>query len=79
MYNKVLLTAHFVCWTRASYACTEIHLNRIMTNFMPSNHRSEALLNRLGFTKEGIAKKHLKINGKWEDHVLTSLFNPDNK
>ncbi len=29
----------------------------------------------LGFVKEGIARDYLCINGKWEDHVLTSLIN----
>ncbi|MEZ0154565.1 MAG: GNAT family N-acetyltransferase [Candidatus Reddybacter sp.] len=56
----------------------ELGLNRIIANYMPSNQRSEVLLNRLGFSKEGIAKKYLRINGKWEDHVFTSLLNPKN-
>jgi ribosomal-protein-alanine N-acetyltransferase len=55
----------------------EIHkLNRIMANYQPNNQRSERLLLRLGFEREGLAKKYLKINGQWTDHVLTSLINP---
>ena len=55
----------------------EVHkLHRIMANYQPSNHRSEKLLCRLGFEREGLAKKYLKINGSWADHVLTSLINP---
>ncbi|WP_241606864.1 ribosomal protein S5-alanine N-acetyltransferase [Rosenbergiella australiborealis] len=50
------------------------HLHRIMANYMPHNHRSGALLQRLGFEKEGYAKDYLKINGRWEDHVLTALI-----
>lgn len=61
------------------YAFTDLQLNRIMANYMPPNQRSEALLMRLGFAKEGLAKKYLEINGKWEDHVLTSLINPQNR
>ena len=49
-------------------------LHRIMANYLPSNVRSEALLKRLGFEKEGYAKSYLKINGIWKDHVLTSLI-----
>jgi len=30
------------------------------------------LLDKLGFKREGFAEKYLKINGIWEDHVLTS-------
>jgi ribosomal-protein-alanine N-acetyltransferase len=43
-----------------------------MANYMPRNDRSGRLLERLGFEKEGIAKRYLKIDGLWEDHVLTA-------
>lgn len=58
------------------YAFKERRLNRIMANYMPGNGRSGALLERLGFEKEGYARRYLKINGRWEDHVLTALLNP---
>lgn len=67
-----------VCTAAINYAFTELALNRIMANYMPCNRRSANLLNKLGFSKEGLAKRYLKINGKWEDHVLTSLLNPEN-
>lgn len=51
-------------------------LHRIMANYQPANTRSEKLLQRMGFEKEGLAKSYLKINGRWADHVLTSLINP---
>ncbi|MGL5537110.1 MAG: 30S ribosomal protein S5 alanine N-acetyltransferase, partial [Aeromonas veronii] len=35
-----------------------------------------ALLERLGFEREGFARAYLMINGRWEDHILTSLINP---
>lgn len=50
----------------------ELGLHRIMANYVPSNERSGRLLERLGFEKEGLAKEYLKINGKWEDHVLAA-------
>lgn len=53
------------------------NLHRIMASYMPRNSRSEAVLERLGFSKEGFAKDYLLINGKWEDHNLTSLVNPN--
>lgn len=59
------------------YAFGEMGLHRIMANYMPRNTRSEQLLLRLGFQKEGYAKSYLRINGRWEDHVLTSLINPN--
>ena len=58
-----------------TYAFDELKLHRIMANYMPSNRRSEKLLLSLGFVKEGRARKYLKINGQWEDHILTSLIN----
>ncbi len=58
-----------------SYMFKKENLHRIMANYIPSNERSEKLLNRLGFQKEGYAKEYLFINGIWEDHILTSLTN----
>lgn len=61
-----------------SHLCEEIFssvgLNRIMANCQPNNFRSLALLAKLGFEKEGYARKYLKLNGEWRDHVLTSLL-----
>lgn len=50
-------------------------LHRIMANHLPRNTRSEALLRRLGFEREGYARSYLRINGRWEDMVLNSLVN----
>ncbi|MEZ8143074.1 ribosomal-protein-alanine acetyltransferase [Enterovibrio norvegicus FF-33] len=54
-----------------------LNLHRIMASYMPRNTRSEAVLLEAGFTKEGEAKDYLLINGQWEDHILTSVINPD--
>jgi len=59
------------------YVFQELKLHRIIANHMPENLRSEALLKRLGFEREGYAKKFLQIDGEWEDHVLNSLLNKD--
>jgi len=59
------------------YVFQELNLHRIMANYMPRNHRSGKVLKRLGFVIEGYAKNYLMINGKWEDHILTSLTNPN--
>lgn len=55
------------------YVFRELHLDRIMANYMPRNARSARLLKGLGFVIEGTARNYLKIQGEWEDHVLTSL------
>lgn len=57
------------------YVFQELNMHRIMANYMPHNQRSGNLLKRLGFVVEGYARDYLLINGKWEDHILTSLTN----
>ncbi|EPO0011657.1 GNAT family N-acetyltransferase [Vibrio alginolyticus] len=57
------------------YMFDVVGLNRVMATYMPHNAASEKVLFKLGFEKEGIARKYLKIAGKWEDHVLTSKIN----
>ncbi|WP_375692756.1 ribosomal protein S5-alanine N-acetyltransferase [Bartonella sp. AP213QHHD] len=51
------------------------HLHRVMANYRPENIKSERLLKRLHFEKEGYAKDYLMISGKWRDHILTSRIN----
>tara|TARA_B100001964_G_C14031207_1_gene508355 strand:+ start:679 stop:789 length:111 start_codon:yes stop_codon:yes gene_type:complete len=34
-------------------------------------------LGKLGFEREGYAKRYLKIDGCWQDHVLTALVFSD--
>jgi ribosomal-protein-alanine N-acetyltransferase len=57
------------------HAFRELSLHRIMANYMPRNHRSATTLRVLGFAVEGHARAYLRINGRWEDHILTSLTN----
>lgn len=56
-----------------AYMFEKEKIHRVMSNFMPHNIRSGQVLLRLGFAIEGYAKNYLKINGKWQDHVLTAL------
>ena len=53
------------------------NLHRIQANYMPKNKRSGKTLQSLGFEIEGKAKNFLFVNGKWEDHLLTSLTNTE--
>ncbi|NLU52125.1 MAG: GNAT family N-acetyltransferase [Clostridiaceae bacterium] len=50
-------------------------LHRIEANIMPRNKPSLRVVEKLGFCNEGLARKYLKINGKWEDHIHMVLFN----
>ena len=48
-----------------------------MANYMPDNIASAQVLKKLGFVIEGTAKDYLYIDDRWEDHILTSLVNPN--
>jgi len=51
-------------------------LHRVQANVRPENERSLALLARLGFEREGLAREYLFIDGAWRDHVMTALRHP---
>lgn len=51
-------------------------LHRVMAGHAPHNVRSERLLRRLGFEREGYARSCLLIDGSWQDSVLNALVNP---
>jgi [ribosomal protein S5]-alanine N-acetyltransferase len=59
-----------------SFAFGELDLMRIEATYMPRNERSERLLTDLGFEREGLLRNMLMVDGKWEDHVICSLLNP---
>lgn len=58
------------------YAFEKLKLHRIEAGVMPHNLASIRVLKKAGFHKEGIARKNVKINGKWEDHQVLALINP---
>jgi len=57
------------------YGFNNLLLHRIEANIMPHNIASLRVVEKLGFINEGIARKYLKINGQWEDHIHMVLFN----
>ncbi|HPF86755.1 MAG TPA: GNAT family N-acetyltransferase [Candidatus Limiplasma sp.] len=58
----------------AAYAFDILGLHRIEANVMPDNLPSRRVLEKCEFQPEGIAKKYLKINGVWEDHLHMVLL-----
>jgi len=60
-----------------AFAFRDWRLHRVAAQYMPHNRPSAAVLERCGFTIEGIAPAYLRINGRWEDHVLTAVTNPE--
>lgn len=59
------------------FAFNTWNLHRVHAGYMPENTRSAAVLARCGFTIVGLSPAYLLINGRWEDHVLTAIINPD--
>jgi len=52
----------------------DLKLHRIEAACLPRNMRSLRTLLKSEFEIEGHAKKYLKINGVWEDHILLSCI-----
>lgn len=53
-----------------------LNIRRIEAGYHVENSRSGALLERLGFVREGLSRQHIRIDGVFQDHVRTSLLNP---
>ena len=52
-------------------------LHRLEANIQPENKASRRLVRRLGFTREGISPRYLKIAGRWRDHERWALLSED--
>ncbi|MGD9669158.1 MAG: GNAT family N-acetyltransferase [Hyphomicrobiaceae bacterium] len=59
------------------FAFDVLRLHRIEAAVMPANAASLRVLARLGFSREGLARRYLKIAGRWEDHLQFALLAED--
>lgn len=50
-----------------------LRLHRLEAACIPDNNRSVRVLEKAGFTREGLLHSYLKINGIWQDHYLYAL------
>lgn len=55
-------------------AFEDMNLHRITAYIMPDNTASIRLVERAGFSFEGIARKSALIRGAWEDHAIYSII-----
>jgi ribosomal-protein-alanine N-acetyltransferase len=55
-------------------AFDELGLHRVEAGTIPSNVRSQAVLQRNGFVRFGLAPAYLRIDGEWRDHVLYQVL-----
>jgi len=51
--------------------------HRIEAACLPNNAASRRVLAKCGFTAEGTARKYLRINGEWQDHLLFAIVAGD--
>lgn len=59
------------------HAFETMRLHRIEAACIPGNTRSIRVLEKAGFTREGLLRSYLKINGGWQDHYLYALIADD--
>jgi len=58
-----------------TFAFDTLKLHRIEADTDPGNTGSLALLEKLGFEREGLFRERWFVNGKWDDSVMLALLN----
>jgi ribosomal-protein-alanine N-acetyltransferase len=56
-----------------------LELHRLEAACLPTNTASIKLLEKTGFRREGLARRYLRINGVWQDHLLYALLDSDTR
>ncbi len=59
------------------FAFGTLGLHRLEAACLPHNGPSSRVLEKAGFRREGTARRYLKINGLWQDHLLFALLQDD--
>ena len=55
----------------------DLRLHRLEAATQPNNPASIRVLEKNGFEREGYARRYLKINGVWQDHLFYGLLGDD--
>lgn len=63
--------------TLLPHAFGTLGFRRVEAACVPTNTASTRLLERVGFTREGLARQYLCINGVWMDHALYAIVKGD--
>jgi ribosomal-protein-alanine N-acetyltransferase len=59
------------------HAFGPVGLHRLQADIRPENGPSRRLVERLGFTHEGLLRRYLDIDGAWRDHATFALLAED--
>jgi ribosomal-protein-alanine N-acetyltransferase len=73
--GKGMMTDAVTSLTR--YCIAKLGLHRIEAACLADNAASRRVLTKAGFVEEGVARRYLKINGQWRDHVLFAIIEDD--
>ena len=74
---------HHQGYAREALSCVveivfrELGLNKVEAWVLPDNMPSIRLLERVGFSYEGISRAHLFMKGQWRDHAQFSMLASD--
>lgn len=63
--------------TVLEFAFDQLGLHRVEAACLPTNLASQGVLRKVGFTEEGYARRYLRINGQWCDHLLFAMLRDD--
>ncbi len=56
-----------------AFAFGQADLHRVQAAVLPRNAPSTRVLEKNGFRYEGLARRYLKIDGRWEDHHVYAM------
>ena len=59
------------------FAFVTLGLHRVEAACLVHNEASRRVLEKSGFVREGLARGYLKIDGKWQDHLLYATLRED--
>lgn len=59
------------------YGFMKLELHRIWANCLPENKASKRVLEKLGFRKEGLQKRSLRIQGVWCDSLVYAILSSE--
>ena len=59
------------------FAFSTLRLHRIEADVDPGNTASLALLEKLGFQREGLFRERWRVHGQWQDSVMLGLIRED--
>lgn len=73
------MKGHMTAGVRAvvPFVFDTLGLHRLEAACLPNNTASIRLLEKTGFQHEGLARKFLRINGVWQDHLLFALLSDE--